>query len=70
MKEHPKIKFYDFNPRRLARGAEACRFEIVDEDGGNELLWMSKSDIRRNMMAFPHAKDELQKGLDAYGVKP
>lgn len=68
MSEYPKITFYDFNPRRLARGAESCRVDIEHAEGERDLLWMSKSDIRRNMMAFPHAKDELQKGLDAYGV--
>lgn len=69
MSEYPKIEFAEFNPRRLARGAEACRFNVKDAEGEWGWLWMSKSDIRRNMMAFPHAKGELQKGLDAYGVK-
>jgi hypothetical protein len=63
---YPLITFSEFNPRRAARGAEAARFDIVEANGEEYWLWMARSDIRKNMMQFPHCKDELQKGLDAY----
>lgn len=56
------FKFIEYNPRRAIRDAAAARVE-VDTDG--EWLWMTKSDIRKNMKQFgPHP--ELQKALDAY----
>lgn len=61
----PTFSFYDFNPRRLARGAEAVRMEVFNPDGSIELLWMSERDVRRNMMAFGPCA-ELDKALAAY----
>lgn len=58
-----EFKFVEFNPRRKARGAEACRVEVTDEHG-TYWLWMSKSDIGRNMMEHG-ADDELQKAWEA-----
>lgn len=67
----PSFSFYEYNPRRAARGAEAVRMEVFNEDGSIELLWMSERDVRRNIMAFgPDAA--LDKALAAYrngGVK-
>jgi len=64
----PTFTFVEFNPRRAARGAEAARVEVSYEDGASELLWMSKRDIARNMMAFGPSED-LQKAHDAYRAK-
>ena len=60
-----KFEFVQFNPRRLIRGAEGARVKVTDDDGGSDLLWMSKQDIRRNIMW--HGQDqELLKALEAY----
>lgn len=48
------------------RGTDAARF-MVDEGEGEELLWMSKKDIKANIRQFPGQKSELEKGLSAYG---
>lgn len=66
MTEQYKWRFIEFNPRRAMRGAEAAQVEI-DEDG--EWVWMSKSDIAKNMMRFG-AHPELQKAHDAYRTWP
>ena len=58
------FKFIEFNPRRKARGVEACRVEVT-EDGEAFWLWMSKADIGRNMMEFG-SDAELHKAWDAY----
>ena len=60
-----KFKFIEFNPRRAARGAEAARVLAIDENGIEDLLWMSKRDIAKNMMAFGRC-DELTKAHQAY----
>lgn len=60
-----KFKFIEFNARRVARGAEGARMEVTHDDGDNEVLWMSKRDIAKNMMAFGRC-DELVKAHDAY----
>jgi len=57
-----QFKFIEFNERRAMRGAEAARVEV---DG--EWLWMSKSDIKKNIKAFGN-HPELQKALAAYGT--
>ena len=62
----PKIIFSDFNHMREIRGADAARFDIFDEDGDSYWLWMSKADIRKNIMQFPHCREELEKGLKQY----
>ncbi|EGI72879.1 hypothetical protein PH505_bb00270 [Pseudoalteromonas distincta] len=61
------IKFSEFNLVRKARGKEAARFDIVDDEGESYWVWMSKTDIKRNIKAFPECSDELQKGLNRYG---
>lgn len=60
-----KFKFIEFNPRRAQRGAEAARVECTTDEGETELLWMSKRDISKNMMAFGRC-DELTKAHQAY----
>ena len=60
-----KFKFVEFNPRRAQRGAEAARVEVTHDDGQKDLLWMSKRDIAKNMMAFGRC-DELTKAHQAY----
>lgn len=49
-----QFKFDCFNPRRAMRGAEAASLYVDDPDeaDGPCLLWMSKADVGRNMMAF------------------
>ena len=61
------IEFMDFNQRRHMRGAAAARFEILYSDGETELLWMTPTEIRKNMKAFPHCIGELTRGLACYG---
>jgi hypothetical protein len=58
------FRFIEFNNRRAARGVEAARVEYID-DNGSELLWMSKSDIAKNMMVFGK-EPELIKAYEAY----
>ena len=62
------IQFIEFHERRWSRGADAARFQI-HQDGEPYWIWMSKTDIKKNMLQFPYAKEELQKGLDAYQGK-
>lgn len=59
------FKFIEFNSRRLQRGAEAAQVEVIANDGGAQWLWMSKSDIAKNMMAFGK-HPELIKAHEAY----
>lgn len=40
-----------FNPRRLRRGAEAAEIKVCDNND-ECLLWMSASDIRKNIKLF------------------
>jgi hypothetical protein len=65
----PTFRFYEHNPRRAARGAEAVRMEVIYMDGSSDLLWMSERDVRRNVMAYGRCA-ELDKALAAYGVAP
>ena len=60
-----EFKFVEFNARRAMRGAEAVRVLATYEDGTEDLLWMSKSDIGRNMMAYGR-HPELVKAHEAY----
>jgi len=47
--------FETFNQHRLARGADAARVLVIDEDGDEWSLWMSEADIRGNVQEFgPH----------------
>lgn len=41
----------DFNHRRLARGVEAARVDYVI-DGREGWVWMSKSDVEKNIREF------------------
>jgi hypothetical protein len=63
----PQFRLVEFNPRRVARGAEGARVEVMWSDtvADSEWLWMSKSDIRENVRLFG-AHPELRKALDAY----
>ena len=58
------FKFVEFNSRRAIRGVEAARVEII-EDGEEYLVWMSKSDILKNMIQFGR-HPELEKAYSAY----
>lgn len=60
-----KFKFIEFNERRVQRGVEGARVEVTYDDGSQDLLWMTKRDIAKNMMAHGPC-DELQKAHDAY----
>lgn len=62
------IKFVldEYNARRNMRGAEAARVFVSYDDGKTwDWLWMSKKDIRKNIMEFGR-HEELLKALDAY----
>ena len=59
------FEFVEFNPRRAARGADAARVAVKYDDGTDDLLWMSKSDIAKNIMTFGQS-DELTKAHNAY----
>ena len=60
-----EFRFIEFNVRRYARGADAARVEIT-EDGEKDWLWMSKSDIAKNIMTFGR-HPELVIAHAAYG---
>ena len=60
-----KFEFVEFNPRRAMRGADAARVRAIYDDGTDDVLWMSKRDIAKNMMAFGRC-DELTKAHQAY----
>jgi hypothetical protein len=62
-----KFKFDRFNPRRAMRGAEAASVVVDDPDDpdGPCMLWMSKADVARNMMAFGR-DPALVQAWDAY----
>lgn len=59
-----EFKFIEYNPCRAMRGAEAARVAVI-EDGDEEWLWMSKSDIAKNMMRHGQ-HPELVKAHEAY----
>jgi hypothetical protein len=61
------FRFVEFNARRVQRGAEGARVEVTYSDGSSDLLWMSKRDVAKNMMAFGCCP-ELTKAHAAYGV--
>ena len=60
-----KFKFVEFNSRRAQRGAEAVRVEVIYGCGMTELLWMSRSDIAKNLRVF-QGDPELVKAREAY----
>lgn len=59
------FRFIEFNKRRAARGAESARVAVI-EDGEEDWLWMSKTDLAKNMIIFGR-HPELVKAYDAYG---
>ncbi len=61
------FKFDLFNPRRAMRGAEAASLVVDDPDDpdGPCMLWMSKADVGRNMIAFGR-DPALVQAWDAY----
>ena len=59
-----EFRFIEYNPRRFLRGAEAARVAVI-ENGKEEWLWMSESDIAKNMMRFG-SHPELVKAHDSY----
>ena len=49
------FRLMEFNSVRLGRGADAAKVSIVQDDGERDWLWMSKQDIKKNVMLFgPH----------------
>lgn len=46
-----KFDLIEFNTRRLARGAEAARVDY-EVDGGSGWMWMSASDVEKNIREF------------------
>ena len=62
-----EFRFIEFNDRRYARGAEAARDAVIPEGDCEDWLWMSKSDIAKNMMTFGR-HPELVKAHEAYGA--
>jgi hypothetical protein len=62
----PAFRFVEFNPRRASRGAEAARVEVTYDEGDVDFLWMSPTDIRRNMHQFGN-QEGLKQALKAYG---
>lgn len=63
------ITFDNFNQRRHMRGADAAQFLISYSDADDELVWMSKNDIKENIKEFPEHEEELRKGLEHYQVR-
>ncbi|SDJ89448.1 hypothetical protein [Billgrantia gudaonensis] len=62
----PAFRFVEFNPRRARRGAEAARVEVTYDEGDVDFLWMSPSDIRKNIAEFGN-QEGLKQALEAYG---
>ena len=58
----PEFVFIKFNPRRKMRGAPAARVQV---DRSGVWLWMSRSDLQKNIKAFG-AHSELLKALAEY----
>lgn len=48
----PKFELHRYNPRRAARGAEAVEVKVTWPEGDEEYLWMSKRDIRENIVTW------------------
>lgn len=50
-----KFRLSEFNSVRYGRGADAARVDITEDDDDQYWLWMSKQDIKKNVMLFgPH----------------
>ena len=61
----PKFRFYEYNSRRKARGAEAVRIEVQHDTNFTELLWMSRRDLVLNIKEFGE-DPALMRGLECY----
>lgn len=59
------FRFVEFNERRAMRGKEAARVEVLEDGELNCWLWMSRSDIRKNIAEFG-PDPELQRAALAY----
>ena len=46
-----EFRFIEYNTRRAARGVEAARVAVIEDDD-EQWIWMSKRDIAKNMMVF------------------
>ena len=63
------FRLMEFNSVRLGRGADAAKVGIVQDDGERDWLWMSKQDIKKNVMLFgPHLG--LLQAAAAYMMTP
>ncbi|GAB4059133.1 hypothetical protein [Uliginosibacterium sediminicola] len=60
-----EFRFIEFNDVRALRGKEAARVGVSEEGGAERWLWMSISDIERNMSEFGR-HPELIKARAAY----
>lgn len=65
--EQVTFKFLEFNARRHARKVEAARVEVTYA-GQDQVLWMSKSDLQKNLQIY-NDDPELLKALGSYHVK-
>lgn len=64
-----RFRLTEFNNVRNARGVEAARVDVVEDDGEKHWLWMGKQDIKKNVMLFgPHIG--LLDAATAYNMMP
>ena len=63
-----EFRLIEFNSCRQLRGADAARVAVIESEGEEYWLWMSKRDIAKNMMSFGR-HPELVKAHDAYSGK-
>lgn len=59
------FEFYRFNVYRKRRGAEAVQMKVFENGQQVALLWISRSDINKNIRAFGMC-EELRRGLQCY----
>lgn len=52
MEGEVSFKLERWNPRRVARGAEGAQIAVLVDGEPAETLWMSKSDIVKNIKNF------------------
>lgn len=62
---YPKFLFYEYNPRRRARGVESVRIDVQWAPDEAELLWMSQWDLQMNIKEFGN-QPALVRGLACY----
>lgn len=48
------FKLVRFNKRRLLRGAEAAEVDVFEDGVHTQRLWMSQTDIKRNVKLHGH----------------